>query len=342
MIWMEENHRAVWTCHPNVREGSERGRKESAIQRHVVIAFGVSVLTRVALFALLLASVGCGGPDRKAVSDAPGVRPTQSEIPKELTLDLGGDVKMETVLIRAGKFLMGSAQGRFDNEKPVHEVTISQPFYLGKYPVTQEQWQAVMGSNPSRFRGMNRPVEGVSWNEAQEFCRKLSVRTGGTVRLPTEAEWEFACRAGSTTDYCFGDNEDGLAEYGWYEGNSSGTTHAVGEKKPNAWGLYDMHGNVWEWCHDWYEQRYDASSPRVDPQGPAQNALQAHVLRGGAWHVEASYCRSASRGGDFPCGEGGPGSWSHAGRNGFRIVVCVGNRTAGTHRQTVAPAPVKG
>jgi formylglycine-generating enzyme required for sulfatase activity len=220
---------------------------------------------------------------------------------------------------------MGSGRGPFKDEKPVHEVTITQPFYLGECPVTQEQWQAIVGNNPSRFNGAKRPVDGISWNEAQDFCRAVSARTGKTVRLPTEAEWEFACRAGSTTDYCFGDGQAALTEYAWYESNSSGVTHAVGEKRPNAWGLYDMYGNVWEWCQDWYDSKYYANSPRVDPQGPAWSDRGAHVLRGGAWHTEASYCRSAGRGGDFPCGEGGPGSWSDAGRSGFRVVAHASN-----------------
>lgn len=246
-----------------------------------------------------------------------------AESVKELTLDLGDSVTMDMVLIRPGKFLMGSETSPFAGEKPVHEVAISQPFYMGKYPVTQEQWQAIMRNNPSNFKGTKRPVDEVSWNDAQGFCRELSVKTGKTIRLPTEAEWEFACRAGSTTEYCFGDDEHGLAAYAWYEGNSSGTTHVVGERKPNAWGLYDMHGNVWEWCQDWYDQGYYAESSRVDPQGPARSDREAHVLRGGAWHVSAAYCRSASRGGDFPCGEGGPGSWGDANRSGFRVVVTV-------------------
>ena len=246
-----------------------------------------------------------------------------TETPGGPTLDLGGGVTMEMVLIPAGTFVMGSERGPFEHERPAHEVTISQPFCLGKCPVTQEQWQALMAGDPSRFQGAKHPVDGVSWEKARDFCGKLSARTGQTVRLPTEAEWEFACRASSTTDYCFGDSEDSLAEYGWFEGNSAGATHAVGEKKPNAWGLHDMHGNVWEWCQDWYDPNYYADSPRVDPQGPAESRLSAHVLRGGSWSVEARYCRSATRGGDFPCGEGGPASWSNAGRSGFRVVLCV-------------------
>ena len=233
-----------------------------------------------------------------------------------LALDLGDGVSMEVVLIRPGTFTMGSEKNGSD-----HEVTISQPFYIGKYPVTQEQWQAIMGNSPSRFKGTRNPVDSVSWNDARDFCKRLSTRTRKAVRLPTEAEWEYACRAGSRRDYCFGDDENGLAEYAWYENNSSRTTHAVGTKNANPWGLYDMHGNVWEWCQDLYDPRYYANSPRVDPPGPTHSDRKAHVLRGGAWHVEAAYCRSAARGGDFPCGEGGPGSWDDAGCSGFRVAV---------------------
>jgi formylglycine-generating enzyme required for sulfatase activity len=291
------------------------------MQNPVTIRIGSFAAARVMLIAALLASWGGCGRSQKTATDSSEVAATSAEIPKDLTLDLGGGVKMETVLIPAGIFTMGSGKGPFEGERPAHKVTISRPFYMGKYPVTQEQWQAITGTDPSRVKGAKRPVDGVSWEDAQEFCRAVSAKAGKTVRLPTEAEWEFACRAGSMTDYCFGDSEAALAEYAWYEGNSSGVTHAVGEKKPNAWGLYDMHGNVWEWCQDWYDPRYYANSPRVDPQGPARSSLGAHVLRGGAWHVEASYCRSASRGGNFPCGEGGPGSWNDAGHSGFRAVV---------------------
>src|SRR4029434_679147 len=152
---------------------------------------------------------------------------------------------MPFVLVPAGEFLMGSADGA-DDERPVHTVRISQPFYLGQYAVTQAQLQAVMESNPSQFTGdPNRPVEQVSWEDVQEFIRRLHAREGGAAyRLPTEAEWEYAARAGSTTAYCFGDDPRQLREYAWYSENSGGQTHPVGQLKPSAWGLYDMHGNV--------------------------------------------------------------------------------------------------
>lgn len=205
-------------------------------------------------------------------------------------------IGMEFVLIRDGEFLMGSENG-FDNEKPVRRVQISKPFYLGKYQVTQEQWQAVMGNNPSRFTGdPNRPVENVSWHGTQEFLQKLAKKEQGkTYRLPTEAEWEYACRAGSTGAYCFGDDVAKLKEYAWYEENSGSTTHPVGQLKPNAWGLYDMHGNVWEWVQDQYAADYykQRLNPDVDPQGPEKGG--GCVLRGGSvWNTQG-YARCAFR-----------------------------------------------
>ena len=239
----------------------------------------------------------------------------EGQPPKELTLDLGGGVKLDLVLISPGKFMMGSPAGEKDrsNDETQHEVTLSKPFYIGKYAVTQEQYEKVMGANPSNFKGAKNPVETVSWDDAQDFCKKLSATSGKTVRLPTEAEREYACRAGSTTAFCFGDNENGLADYAWYASNSDSKTHPVGEKKPNAWGLYDMHGNVFEWCQDWYGD-YPAGAA-TDPQGAAQGA--GRVLRGGCWGVAPRYCRSAFRDDNYPVGRlDGHGL-------GFRVVAVV-------------------
>ena len=144
-------------------------------------------------------------------------------------------------------------------------MTITKPFYLGKYEVTQEQWEAVMGSNPSHFKGPKNPVEQVSWDDCQQFLVKLNAKSGGQGSkfvLPTEAQWEYACRAGSTGKFCFGDDEKQLGEYAWYEANSGDKTHPVGEKKPNTFGLHDMHGNVWEWCQDWYGE-YGAEAVEI-------------------------------------------------------------------------------
>ena len=215
--------------------------------------------------------------------------------PKELAVDLGGGVKMELILIPAGSFMMGDEKGNAW-EKPVHKVNITKPFYLGKYEVTQEQWEAVMGTNPSKFKGPKNPVEQVSWDDCQAFLGKLNAKTGGQggkFVLPTEAQWEYACRAGSTTRYCFGDERSGLGEHAWFAGNSGDKAHPVGGKKPNAWGLHDMHGNVYEWCADRYDSGYYAKSPVDDPRGPTTGSNR--VFRGGGWYGTGEFWRSAFR-----------------------------------------------
>jgi len=198
---------------------------------------------------------------------------------------------IEMVWCPPGTFTMGSDDGE-RNEKPVHRVTLTEGFWLGKYEVTQSQWERVMGSNPSRFKGSKNPVEHVSREEAQSFCKKL----GSGFRLPTEAEWEYACRAGSTAAYCFGDSESGLGSYAWCSDNSGGMTHAVGEKKPNVWGINDMHGNVYEWCQDWYAD-YPSGSV-ADPRGASFGS--GRVFRGGSWFNSPTLCRSAYRYGCTP------------------------------------------
>ena len=202
------------------------------------------------------------------------------------------------VHVLGGEFTMGSPgteSDRIDNETQ-HGVSITKPFYLGVTEVTQEQYQKVMGTNPSQFKGPQNPVEKVSWADAVEFCGKLSAmpaeKTSGHVyRLPTEAEWEYACRSGTTTAYGFGDDASRLGDYGWFDGNSDSKTHPVGEKKPNAWGLYDMHGNVWEWCQDWYGDYPSGSA--TDPTGATSGSFR--VGRGGSWNNFARSCRSAYR-----------------------------------------------
>jgi len=213
----------------------------------------------------------------------------------EISLDLGNGVTLDMVLIPAGSFTMGDDSGDSD-ERPAHRVAISKPFYLGKYEVTQEQWEAVMGSNPSHFKGPKNPVEEVSWDDCQTFVAKVNAKYAGTGRqftLPTEAQWEYACRAGSTTQYSLADDEGSLGDYAWFAGNSGGRTHPVGQKKPNAFGLYDMHGNVWEWCQDRYDSDYYGNSPTDDPTGAASGSYR--VLRGGGWLIIAWSCRSAFR-----------------------------------------------
>ncbi|MHC4251912.1 MAG: formylglycine-generating enzyme family protein [Planctomycetota bacterium] len=215
-----------------------------------------------------------------------------SDLPPTLTLDLRGGVTMELTLIPAGEFLMGSP--RWDGrphfaDGPVHRVRITRPFYMGRYEVTQAQYGRMMGENPSEFRGPDLPVEEVRWSEAAKFCRRLSQRTGKVVRLPTEAEWEYACRAGTKMPY-FIDDGRSFDDYAWHTMNSGKRTHPVGGKLPNAWGLHDMYGNVWEWCSDWYDDEYYAKSPEENPRGPASMPTHwtwggCRVLRGGSCYT---------------------------------------------------------
>ena len=199
------------------------------------------------------------------------------------------------VWIPSGSFTMGSPEeeeGRIDEEVQ-HEVVLTKGFWLSAVPVTQAHWTAVMGKNPSRFKGGNHPVEKVSWKDAQEMLQKMNnlVKEPGNFRLPREAEWEYACRAGTTGAYA-----GSLDKMGWYNKNAKETTHRVGEKQANGWGLYDMHGNVWEWCEDWY-----GSYPKgkaVDPSGPEEGTHR--VIRGGGCYSESHDCRSAGRNGFEP------------------------------------------
>lgn len=226
-------------------------------------------------------------------------------VPVEVTNSIG----IKLAFIPAGEFQMGSPESdsdAYDIEKPQHTVRITKPFCLGVTEVMQEQYERVMGSNPSKFKGAQLPVEQVSWEDAVEFCRKLSElpaeRGAGRVyRLPTEAEWEYACRAGSTTKWSFGDSESSLADYAWYDSNAGSKTNPVGQKKGNAWGLYDMHGNVWEWCSDWWKRDYTTTAVS-DPTGPATGSIR--VYRGGGWLITARFCRSADRDGLQPLDRG--------------------------------------
>ena len=217
------------------------------------------------------------------------------------SIELAPEVWIELQLIPAGTFLMGTpeTEKERDPNETQHEVTLTQPFLIGKYPVTQAQWEAVMGSNPSYFQGDNLPVEEVSWDDAQSFCGKVHEKTGHTVCLPTEAQWEYSCRAGTSTPFHFGQelngtqaNCDGNYPYGTTQkGPYLGKTSPVGSYPANAWGLYDMHGNVWEWCQDWHGD-YPKQSV-TDPRGPEVGSDR--VLRGGGWSNGAVHCRSAFR-----------------------------------------------
>jgi formylglycine-generating enzyme required for sulfatase activity len=289
--------------------------------------------------------VGCGAPEVKVYEKWPfsgkEAKRRQREtaealgVPVEKEIQLGDWVSMKFVLIPAGEFMMGSKlspqeiekryggdAAAYDNEQPQHKVKITKPFYMGVTEVTQEQWHAVMDSSPwgmtkSAGHSLDAAVNYVSWDDATEFCRKLNRKTGKTVRLPTEAQWEYACRAGSDRAYSFGDSKNQLDEYAWYEDNAENAgkncPQPVAEKKPNDWGLYDMHGNVWEWCRDWYDSDYYENSPKTDPTGPASGS--SRVVRGGSWLVDANYVRSADRdiyGPSFPVNS-----------DGFRVLLRV-------------------
>ena len=240
-------------------------------------------------------------------------------------VNLPGGYILEMVQIEPGTFIMGSPESelgrcRWGDEKQ-HQVTLTKRFYLGKYPVTQKEYQAVMGNNPSHFKGDNLPVEEVSWDDAKRFCSRLNdlkhneLPAGYRFDLPTEAQWEYACRAGTTTALNNGLNLTSniccphLDEVAWYGELLDGETHPVGQKEPNAWGLYDMHGNVWEWCNDW-DADYPSSAV-TDPTGPASGSYR--VMRGGSWDLSAQCCRSASRNGNDPT--------RRYGSVGFRVAL---------------------
>ena len=232
---------------------------------------------------------------------------------EEITVDLTGGATMNFVWIEPGTFTMGSPEpGRHSDEGPRHEVTISRTFYLGKFEITQAQWEGVMGTTPWSGKSYvksnpTHPAVFISWNNMQEFIRRLNEAADDSLyRLPTEAEWEYAARAGTTTRWSFGDDESQLGDYAWYEDNAwdVGLEYAqpVGTKLPNPWGLYDMHGNVYEWCQDWYGSDYYGSSPSIDPPGPATGSLavnggltQPRVMRGGSFGANAQFVRSADR-----------------------------------------------
>ncbi|MFA4987930.1 MAG: formylglycine-generating enzyme family protein, partial [Candidatus Brocadiia bacterium] len=264
-------------------------------------------------------------------------------LPVETAIDVGGGVKLELVLIPPGDFVMGASEspeevsrkrrdasddtnefirGWCKNEHPQHNVRITKAFYMGKFEVTQKQWERVMGNNPSDFRGDQNPVECVSWKDCQQFLRKLNeiVRGQGTFELPTEAQWEYACRAGTATPFYTGEtissdqaNYRGDLVYGnGAKGQFRQKTMAVGSFKPNAFGLYDMHGNVWELCQDRYGEDYYEQSPKDNPTGPSTG--ESRVVRGGGWDCAPSAVRSVHRNYTAPDGPE---------RNdcGFRIIL---------------------
>ncbi|CAO5039418.1 Serine/threonine-protein kinase pkn1 [Microcystis aeruginosa] len=287
-------------------------------RRKVLITFGLFTVGTVAsnIFAQLFRQNPT--PTPPSPRPLPPPSPSPRPLPPLFTENLPNGVTLEMVGLLAGEFLMGSPDSDPDaqsREKPQHQVKVNS-FAIGKYPVTQAQYQAVMGTNPSYFKNNpQNPVEKVNWNDAQAFCQKLSQITGKTYRLPTEAEWEYACRAGTTTRFYFGDDANQLGDYAWYKGNSQQTTHPVGQKRPNGWGLYDMSGNVWEWCEDDWHDNY-IGAPK-DGSAWLTNDNDYQIVRGGSWYGNPAFCRSACR---------GYNDRRLSFNNGFR-VVCGAGRT---------------
>lgn len=238
----------------------------------------------LAFVVVLCIGVGCDTTDFERPADGPD----------EDSTEFVNSVGLRFVRIPAGDFQMGSPSGQ-ENEQPVREVEISDAFYMSVHEVTQRQWEILMDENPSQFSDPYRPVEQVSWRDVQGFIQVLNEREDGPrYRLPTEAEWEYAARAGSSTQYYFGEDQSELRDYAWYVLNSEDKTYPVKRKKPNAFGLFDMHGNVWEWTQDYYHPTYYRWGASADPQGPDQG--RGYVIRGGGWPDVAVDLRSANRG----------------------------------------------
>ena len=266
-------------------------------------AFLRRVLPGVALAGLLL-----GGCQRRDVDRPEPAGGRAAVTPETIVTELG----VEMVLVPAGEFWMGDDRGD-DDEKPAHRVRIS-AFYMDTSEVTQASYRQLMGKNPAKFKSPDKPVERVGWHAAVRYSNARSLREGLTpcydpetlecdftadgYRLPTEAEWEYACRAGTEAQYSFGNDPGKLAAYGWFKANAAGSTNSVKRKSPNPWGLYDMHGNVAEWCNDFYGESYGSQSEREDPRGPT--AGEERGLRGGSWKSSAGSCRSSARYSEAP------------------------------------------
>ena len=289
------------------------------------------IILTACLALTLVFSVGCSVGAQAKSSDKP-----KTAGPKQMTLELGKGVTMKLALVPAGEFMMGGKftpaqavklyggkEAHYAGEHPRHKVTISKPFYMGICEVTQSQWEAVMDAKPYDGKmltkiGPDYPASWVNWTEAAEFCSKLSKKIGKMVTLPSEAQWEYACRAGSDTEYCYGDDKKKVGDYAWWFGNMIDNDKAKsyarkgGLRKPNAWGLYDMHGNVWEWCRDWYSKDFYAGGKNVDPEYTKET--KTRCVRGGSWYNGEVHCRSAAR--NSWCGP----NYRHY-NYGFRVMV---------------------
>ncbi len=276
-------------------------------------------MQKIALVVVFLMILNCMSLSLAKSADESSVPPTTKPGPEENRIipDLG----IKCVYVKAGTFRMGSAESGPNDEKPVHEVQISRGYWMGTCEITQAQWRALMVTDPSKYKGDELPVEMVSWHESVEFCRKLTQRErkasrlpdGFVYRLPTEAEWEYAARGGTKSrNYNYPGSND-PEEVAWHHPGSEDETHPVGTKRPNELGLYDMAGNVWEWCMDWYAPDYYAKSPKEDPLNNDSGDKTYRVCRGGSWGLYPTHCRSANRGGGTPAGK----FYSY----GFRVVL---------------------
>ena len=277
------------------RELAARQRRNAAAKRNVILGAIAAVVLLIASGLWIRSSMNANALAEAARIAAQQAQAEAARIAERERIlaepPLTNSIGMKFKSLPGGTFTMGEGN-------PAHKVTLTQAFELGQHEVTQEQYEAVMVTNPSSKKGPQNPVEQVSWGAAVEFCRKLSAlpaekSAGYVYRLPTEAEWEYACRAGTKTKYSFGDSDSELGDYAWYTWNSDYTTHPVGRKKPNAWGLYDMHGNVCEWCQDWYGDY--PSGPVTDPTGADLLNSDSRVLRGGSFNYPSSNVRSATR-----------------------------------------------
>ena len=276
-------------------------------------------MRKIAPVVVFLTILNCMSFAQAKPADEPNIPPATKPAPKQNRIipDLG----IECVYVKAGTFRMGSAESGPNDEKPVHQVKISHGYWMGTCEITQAQWRALMGTDPSKYKGDELPVEMVSWHETVEFCRKLTQRErkasrlpeGYVYRLPTEAEWEYAARGGTKSrNYKYPGSND-PEEVSWHHPGSADETHPVGAKRPNELGIYDMSGNVWEWCLDWYAPDYYAHGPKADPVNSDYGDKTYRVCRGGSWGLYPTHCRSANRGGGTPAGR----FYSY----GFRVVL---------------------
>lgn len=309
VLWSKESVKSKWVK-TEALEGDSRGILVPVLIEEVTLPLAFKRIEAAKLmdwdgtsdheeFDLLLNSVaGILGRPQAENKKSP-------EKKKRLQKEEGGEtfinsIGMKFTRIPAGEFLMGEKSGFFDillygkNIEPIHKVTVNKPFYFGIYPVTQREWKADMGNNPSHFKGDDLPVDSVSWNGVQDFIKRLNEKEEtDKYRLPSEAEWEYAARAGTSTPYSFGDNKSELSDYAWYGDMVGGKTHNVGQKKPNPWGLFDIHGNVWEWVQDRWHRNYEGAP--TDGSAWETGEESSLVLRGGSWSSDALFCRSAAR-----------------------------------------------